>query len=109
MSEPKHGPLPWRAGHLLDDQHPCNCRYIFSAADRMGAVGEVCLDDGENDCPSLEEAKANLALIVKAVNCHADLLAAAKAIVAASNDDDIRHLILCDLQAAIAKAESDTQ
>lgn len=59
-------PGPWYAGHLSDDDSTCNCRYILADDGRMGAVASVHVDDGENDCPPLEEAKANQRYIAAA-------------------------------------------
>jgi hypothetical protein len=50
---------PWHPGHLCKDDSSCNCRYIFGGDDKMGAIASVHVDDGENDCPPAEEAKAN--------------------------------------------------
>ena len=62
-------PGEWQAGHLSDDEAKCNCPYIFDEC-HAGAIAEVYVDngkliaDGGNDCPALEEAKANLRFIV---------------------------------------------
>lgn len=76
MSEVKHTPGPWQAGHLIDDASSCTCGYIFGNDDRMGAVGEVYvatdLELHGHEYPPPDEAKANLRLIVAAP----DLLAA---------------------------------
>lgn len=52
----------WFVGHLGRDDHKCDCRYIFDE-NHMGAIAEVCVEDGENDCPPKEEAVANMDLI----------------------------------------------
>lgn len=102
----EHSSLPWRPGHLLDDNHTCNCRYIFANEDRMGAVGEVYIDDGKNDCPSVEAAKENLRFIVCAVNCHEELLAAAKTAYQFLETHYFgEHSMCLALRSAIKKAE----
>lgn len=69
----------WGAGHLANDDMKCNCRYVFSEG-HLGGIAEVYVDngkniiDGGNDCPTLEEAKANLALIVAMKNALPGLL-----------------------------------
>ncbi len=81
----------------------------------MGAVGEVYLDDGENDCPSLEDARGNLSLIVRAVNCHAELLAAlkyagdhvARYAWTQGNSESFHKEIMAPIAAAIAHAEGE--
>jgi hypothetical protein len=78
LSRATHG--VWGAGHLADDDMKCNCRYVFSEG-HLGGIAEVYVDngipsiaDGGNDCPSLDEAKANLALIVAMKNALPGLL-----------------------------------
>lgn len=67
--------VSWRPGHLCRDDHSCDCRYIFADNDTMGAIASVHVDDGKNDCPPLEEAKANQAFIAAAnPPCVIDLL-----------------------------------
>jgi hypothetical protein len=71
----------WFPGHLCNDDHSCNCRYIFGG-DYMGAIGEVYVldkpttEEGSNDCPPLEEAKANQAFIAASRTLVPDLLSA---------------------------------
>lgn len=63
---------PWLAGHLCDDEHPCNCASILSDTGIMGAVATVHHDnglpisEGGNDAPPLREAKANQKHIAEA-------------------------------------------
>lgn len=70
----------WGEGHLTDDSHPCDCRYVFSQG-HMGAIATIGVDNGlsishgGNDAPCLSEAKANLALIVKMKNLLPQMLA----------------------------------
>ena len=66
---------------------------------------DVADGDGTRDCTAAE-AQANAKLIVQAVNCHDDLLAACKRLIAA--EDDVRVSLteaLALARAAIAKAE----
>jgi hypothetical protein len=67
----KATPGPWCAGHLADDDHPCNCTSIVCE----GYAGAICrvdfdnglrIGEGGNDAPPLEEAKANLRYIAAA-------------------------------------------
>jgi hypothetical protein len=73
--EPKWTPGPWTPGHIVDDNHSCACRYIFGNDGRMGSVATVSLDDGENDSPPVEEAKANSYLIAAAPDLYEALTA----------------------------------
>lgn len=115
-------PRPWYAGHLADDNHSCNCQSILAENGKMGGVGQVFVDNGKpvseggNDAPSLEEAKANLALIVHCVNnfealaaenerlreSNAELLVALKGVVALS---DRKHDAWNKAHIAIARAQ----
>lgn len=65
----KHSSGPWYPGHLGDDSIGCECQYIVNEG-YAGGIAEVYIDngiksiaDGGNDCPSLEEAIANMHLI----------------------------------------------
>jgi hypothetical protein len=73
---------PWGAGHLGRTDMKCQCRYIFDNG-HMGGIAEVYVDngikmiaDGANDCPPLDEAVANLHLIVEGINALPALIAA---------------------------------
>jgi hypothetical protein len=62
----KATPGPWSPGHIADDSHECECRYIFGNDGRAGAVGEVYLAGKQlhsSEYPPLAEARANAALI----------------------------------------------
>lgn len=107
----KHSSGPWIAGHMADDTHSCNCRYILNG-DYMGSIAVVSVDngidlisEGGNDCPPLEEAKANARLIAAApelLEALAALSEAARAYLAHMDLEDI--LALEGARAAIAKA-----
>lgn len=66
-----HTPGPWSVPHFADDDVKCNCAYVLSEG-YAGAVADVRIGngrpigDGGNDCPPLEEAKANAHLIAAA-------------------------------------------
>lgn len=118
-------PGPWDAGHLCDDATRCNCRYIFGGQ-YMGALGEIYVDNGKgsisegaNDCPPIDEAKANLQLIAAAPDLVEALKGIIPALQAADNlvraftgpDDDIARAVrdlardrIKDARAALAKA-----
>ncbi len=66
-----HTPGPWSTPHLACEDVKCNCAYVLSE----GYAGSICtvevgdgkrVSDGGNDCPPLEEAKANARLIAQA-------------------------------------------
>jgi hypothetical protein len=64
-------PGPWNPGHLCDDSHQCNCRYIFSetycgAVATVNVDNELSIDEGGNGDPPLSEAKANQRFIAAA-------------------------------------------
>lgn len=76
----KISPYPWHPGHLSDDNSSCNCQWVFSP-NYMGSVCTVDIHNGihamigadgnvldkiDNDCPPLEEAKANQRFIAMA-------------------------------------------
>jgi len=71
MTKHTFTPGPWSTGCFVDDSTPCQCKYIFSEG-YAGSVAEISVDngkrigDGGNDCPPLEEAKANARLIAAA-------------------------------------------
>jgi hypothetical protein len=75
----KHTPGPWRPGHLVNDDHSCDCRHIFGNNDRMGCVAEVMVgkddDQFKAEYPDRDEAKANMHLIAAAPDMLAALLA----------------------------------
>lgn len=74
----------WNSGHLADNNHVCDCAYIFSE-EYAGGIGTVYVNNGQsvanggNDAPPIEEAKANLALIVELRNAAKDFIAIARA------------------------------
>lgn len=68
----KHTPGPWHPGHLGDDTMNCECAHIVDEG-HTGGIGRVYVDnglgsiaDGWNDCPSREEAIANMHLMATA-------------------------------------------
>lgn len=68
----KWTPGPWDPPHLSDDSTTCNCRSIVEGG-YAGGIATVHVDngiplisEGGNDCPPLEEAKANGHLIAAA-------------------------------------------
>ena len=74
-----HTPAPWSIPHFATakDEQDCDCTYVL-ADGYFGAVCSVHINNGKrvseggNDCPPLDEAKANARLIAAAP----DLLAA---------------------------------
>jgi len=71
VSEIKFTPGPWVPGHIANDDHPCDCASIVSEY-FAGSIAYVTVDngkliqDGGNDGPPLEQAKANSHLIAAA-------------------------------------------
>ena len=102
MSEhSKHTPLPWR--YERANPSPTTGEHLI-AGGKPGYLAEV------RDCGSGDVA-ANAALIVRAVNCHSDLLEALKAIVAGLSFGDDEGLVeyaepMIAARAALAKAEA---
>lgn len=74
-------PGPWHAGHLSDDNHICNCPWVFAE----GYMGSVCTINHEEkaDDPGLSEAKSNQRFIAHAPEDVAWLLAQLQAATAA--------------------------
>jgi hypothetical protein len=100
-----HSPLPWsvgvaNSGDQIDDGAPG-----IESADGW-TVCDVW-PSACPDCDSLRFAIANAEFIVRAVNSHADLLAALKAIVAADEVKSLDRIVAAipAARAAIAKAE----
>jgi hypothetical protein len=62
---------PWSPGHMINQDHSCQCRYILGEG-YFGSIAVVSKDnglkvgDGGNDCPPEEEAIANANLIASA-------------------------------------------
>ena len=103
MSGTKPTPGPWRACHDGD----CPCGFIWSGD---GNIHVATVHDehalGQDwygaDCAvKADTRKANARLIVRAVNCHADLVAALKEVLALS---DRKHDAWDRARAALAKA-----
>ena len=73
------GQVSLHAGHLAEQDHSCNCTYIFDEI-HAGGIGQVFIDnglpvsEGGNDAPSNELAKAYLKLLVGAANALPALL-----------------------------------
>lgn len=92
-------PGPWHAPHFADDTCTCNCRSVVSEC-YAGAICTVEFDnglrieDGGNDAPPLEQAKANARLIAAAP----ELLEALKSTITSSPDWEL-------ITSALAKAE----
>jgi hypothetical protein len=67
----KFTPKPWSIPHFARDEVKCDCASIL-AEGYMGAIAEVHFDNGlrigngGNDCPPIEEAKANARLMAAA-------------------------------------------
>lgn len=71
MGETKFTPGPWYVPHFADDTVACDCKSIVSEC-YAGAICTIAIDnglrieDGGNDAPPIEEAKANARLIAAA-------------------------------------------
>lgn len=78
----KHTPGPWSVPHMARDEVACNCAYVL-AEPYMGSICTISISDGKtisdfgNDCPPLDEARANARLIAAAP----DLLEAMQAAI----------------------------
>lgn len=60
-------PGEWFTGHLCNDNHGCDCPYIYSDCQNgMGAIATIGTTDEE--VATIDEAKANQAIIAAAVN-----------------------------------------
>lgn len=117
MTETKavHTPGPWMPGHFVDENSGCKCRCILSER-YMGAIAEIRIDnglpisEGGNDCPPLEEAKANGRLIAAAP----DLFEIVTRMVKEADDlaqslgldriHEAEESLLADARAALAKS-----
>lgn len=109
MTDNKHTPGPWYPAHLADDDCSCDCRSIVSG----GYAGSICIisvnngiasiSEGGNDCPPLEEAKANARIIAAAP----DLLEALELMVDIYDPDGLDICAATDARLAIAKAKGE--
>ena len=67
----KHTSGPWSVPHMARDEVQCDCAYVL-AEPYMGSICTISISDGKtigefgNDCPPLDEAKANARLIAAA-------------------------------------------
>jgi hypothetical protein len=99
MSAPKHTPLPWHADGPEVMGLDGNGDYADHVATAWNAPGG----------PEPEGAVANAALIVRAVNAHADLLSACEAVLdwiwPHGGDSDEQREVYDQVCAAIAKAK----
>ena len=91
MTTVKHTPGPWYAPHFADDTCTCNCRSVVSEC-YAGAICTVEFDnglrieDGGNDAPPLDQAKANARLIAAAPDL-LEALKSARTIIQEDRDD----------------------
>lgn len=107
MNESKHTPLPWR---ILDNHPKRSCLYIQAEQSEL-MIDQVATLYGPDSTDGMTEA--NAALIVRAVNSHADLVAALEAIVAEidgpdrpySTDSYLPTQFVDQARAALAKAK----
>jgi len=74
------GSVDLHAGHLADESHSCDCRYIFDDV-HLGGIAEISVcngiesvSEGGNDCPKLPLAIAYMNLLVGAANALPALL-----------------------------------
>ncbi len=96
----------WSVPHFATakDENDCDCTYVLSET-MCGAVCSVHIDNGKkvseggNDCPPLEEAKANGELIAFAVNNLGKLLDVAEAAkqYVDSEEAEARAKIKCEI------------
>ena len=64
---------PWVLPHFADSGSGCSCGYLFGENQHfMGAIAEFYYEKGGNDGdhPRMDEAKANAALVIEAVNSY---------------------------------------
>lgn len=111
MSETKFTKGEWSLPHFADEAVDCNCGSVLSEG-YFGAIATVhidngkCVSQGGNDCPPLEEAKANAHLIAAAPDLYAALEALQRRIVEADlwhgQEDE-----LSAASAALAKARGE--
>lgn len=102
MADAKHTPTPWHAGHDEDG-------HLVFNSDLSAVVAGTDTDEG-----NYETEHANAEFIVRAVNSHADLLAACELVIrqhdeVGGTDNDTIYLAgLIAARAAIAKATKGT-
>ena len=123
-TEPRWTPGPWEPPHLSDDSTPCNCRSIVEG-EYAGGIATVHVDngialisEGGNDCPPLEEAKANGLLIAAAPELYAQAEMSCREMEMAADQldrcgfasyaDDLR-LRVRAVREAMAKARGEVQ
>lgn len=99
----KHTPGPWKSDEMAEDM----ALFHITGPDGRRVASVDCRTTFMED---VDEAAANAAFIVRAVNCHEELLAALKSMVSAFHPTQGGSDIYCDAatnaaRAAIAKAE----
>ena len=103
MSE--HTPTPWRADM---GEFPPQMKLEPYLRSYVGPDGETIRVKGfalSGGNVEMDEARANSEFIVKAVNCHDDLVAALKAVVAVADRNTVEFAMA---RAALAKADAGT-
>ena len=104
----KHTPGPWEIPHLADDNCMCDCSSVVEQRYAGGIChihvdnGIKSISDGGNDCPPLDEAKANAHLIAAAP----ELLEALEVFVEITEG---RGAVKLQAIAAITKAKGEKQ
>lgn len=71
----EHTPLPWK--RCSANEGKCSCGLIWSLPADCTVASAHSIKDGEG--PTLEQSLLNADFIVRAVNCHDELLEACKA------------------------------
>lgn len=91
---PVHTPGPWSVPHFATakDENDCDCTYVLTEG-MFGAICSVHIDngkninDGGNDCPPADEAKANARLIAAAPDLLSALIQAHDTMLILSPND----------------------
>ena len=96
-----HTPVPWKVGRWV--KHGEDLLYLPIVAGE--AIIASCNAVAPH-APCVEEIEQNAHLIVRAVNCHDDLLAALKELLEESYGEESSGITLA--RAAVAKAEETT-
>ena len=98
----KHTPVPWK----VDEQYKADVQTADGKLEICTTSKSVLL---EGNTPSRAETLANAAFIVRACNCHDELLAAFKKIKKQLTQSNDRFQMIAEIEkitnAAIAKAE----
>lgn len=102
-SEARHTPTPWRA--VIDQGNPRVFKHAMALVATTAEGAHVQAIDCTRSGANFVEDRANAEFIVRAVNCHEELVAALKVLLASANySTDAMDAAEAQARAALSKA-----